>query len=211
MLTLGLITTLIVTMLMHSSCTSDKWDVETVKFDSVNQTDEEKLLTYFQSLNLTSIDEAIEKADSLEYIAFETRMGGEEPISNAVYDVIEEYQKLKFDEYDTLETVKIKLLSVINQNKDYLTLTEYTGLIKSIDISILAMQYAIELQATSTRGTGDKVVYAIKCIFGTAGSAGLGVLAGAGVGTVTLPIIGTVSGSALGGWSGALVGIATCC
>ena len=211
MLTLGCVVTLIVAMLIPTSCTSDAWDDETEDFNTVNQTDGEKLLTYFQSLNLTSIEDAIEKADSLEYIALETRRGGEEPISKAVYDVIEEYQKLKFDEDDTLDTVRIKLLSVVNQNKDYLTLAEYTGLIKSIDLSILAMQYAVELQATTTRGMGDKLVYAIKCIGGTAGSAGLGVLAGAGVGTVTLPIIGTVSGTALGGWSGALVGIATFC
>ena len=59
-----------------------------------------------------------------------------------------------------------------------------------------------------SRSIGDSILYAVKCVAGTAGSAGLGFLAGAGVGTVTLPIVGTVSGGALGGWSGALVGVA---
>ncbi|EAE0903711.1 ComC/BlpC family peptide pheromone/bacteriocin [Listeria monocytogenes] len=52
---------------------------------------------------------------------------------------------------------------------------------------------------------------AIGCVLGTAGSTGLGFLAGVGAGTVTLPIIGTVSGGALGGWSGAAMGAATFC
>lgn len=51
----------------------------------------------------------------------------------------------------------------------------------------------------------------VKCVLGTAGSAGLGFVGGMGTGTVTLPVVGTVSGAAIGGWSGAAVGAATFC
>lgn len=51
----------------------------------------------------------------------------------------------------------------------------------------------------------------VGCVLGTAGSAGLGFLAGTGAGTVTLPIIGTVSGGAFGAWSGGAMGAATFC
>ena len=100
----------------------------------------------------------------------------------------------------------------MDNHKESLTVTEYDSLIESIDIAILGMQYAVELQNQPvSRGFGDSILSAVKCIEGTAGSAGLGFLAGAGVGTVTLPVVGTVSGGAVGGWSGALVGIAEFC
>lgn len=69
----------------------------------------------------------------------------------------------------------------------------------------------LEAPEATTRGFWSSAWKVVKCVAGTAGSAGLGAVGGAGVGTVTLPVIGTVSGTALGGWSGALVGVATFC
>ncbi len=70
---------------------------------------------------------------------------------------------------------------------------------------------SIDMFEPQSRGVWETVTKYAKCIAGTAGSAGLGILSGAAVGTVTLPIIGTVSGATLGGYSGALVGAATFC
>lgn len=197
------------------SCSSETMPVEEINENLTDTSiDGEKLYAYFQNLSLSSIEEAIEQAESMEVEAFSmiSRSGGQVEISDAVYDVIEGYNELNFDSNDDYLSIKNKLISVIALYEDELTITEYNGLLESVDIAILAMQYAVQLQdEPTTRSIGDSIWSAVKCVAGTAGSAGLGFLAGAGVGTVTLPVIGTVSGGALGGWSGALVGVASFC
>lgn len=93
------------------------------------------------------------------------------------------------------------------------TSLEYERLIESVDVTIEVIYYVMEIEASDaiSRGFWSAAWSVVKCIGGTAGSAGLGMLGGAGVGTVTIPLIWTVSGTALGGWSGALVGVATFC
>lgn len=201
------------TMMLTHSCSEEvSLNDNDRTVESYDETDGQKLFAYFQCLDYSSIEEAIEKAESLEDNTLQSRSVSENPISDAVYSVVEGYQDLNFDSSDDYESIRKKLISVVDSHKETLTEEEYDGLIESIDISILAMQYAVELQnQPMSRSIGDSILYAVKCVAGTAGSAGLGFLAGAGVGTVTLPIVGTVSGGALGGWSGALVGVASFC
>ncbi|WP_290396270.1 bacteriocin class II family protein, partial [uncultured Duncaniella sp.] len=201
------------TMLITHSCSNESpLDNNTTVESYDEETDGQKLFTYFQSLNYSSIEQAIEKAETLEDNTIQSRSTSAAPILDAVYSVVAGYQSLDFNSSDNYESIRSKLISVVDNHKESLTVTEYDSLIESIDIAILGMQYAVELQNQPvSRGIGDSILSAVKCIAGTAGSAGLGFLAGAGVGTVTLPVVGTVSGGAVGGWSGALVGIAEFC
>lgn len=207
------IVVVLATMLLTHSCSDESPIDNNTTVESFDEdTDGQKLFTYFQSLNYSSIEQAIEKAETLEDNMILSRSVSATPISDAVYSVVAEYQTLDFNSNDDYDSIRSKLISVVNNHKKDLTVTEYDGLIESIDIAILAMQYAVELQnQPASRGIGDAILSAVKCVAGTAGSAGLGFLAGAGVGTVTLPVVGTVSGGALGGWSGALVGVAEFC
>lgn len=122
-------------------------------------------------------------------------------------------KNIKADTEASPEALRIQLKEVIKNSSLSPASTEYSILIYSVDIAIEAIYYAMELEApeAKTRGFWNSAWKVVKCIAGTAGSAGLGAVGGAGVGTVTLPVIGTVSGTALGGWSGALVGVATFC
>lgn len=180
--------------------------------------DAKKIMEYYRTQQISSIDEAIVLSDDMEdqYI-WPTKADSYTEtveISEAVYDVVAEYKMVDFSELDTFVSIKAKLVEVVERDKNKLSEDEYSGLLSSIDVAIMAMEYSLELYSQEygqTRGFWDRFVYAVKCVAGTAGSAGLGVLAGSGVGTVTLPVIGTVSGAALGGWSGALVGVATFC
>lgn len=72
--------------------------------------------------------------------------------------------------------------------------SEYLAFETGIDISIVVYNYRLLFEPQS-RGVWETVTKYAKCIAGTAGSAGLGILSGAAVGTVTVPIIGTVSGA----------------
>lgn len=206
--TIGMISLIVVTTTMLYGCSKEApiEDSQSQVLEELNEG--QKLFTYFKSLNLSSIEEAIDEAEALENQINTSRSTEIDTISDAVYSVIEEYKKIDLDEDEDYESLRLKLIDVVDNHKSVLTLKEYEGLIKSIDISILAIQYAVELK-------GEPVSRSfwggVKCVLGTAGSAGLGFLAGSAAGTVTVPFLGTVSGAAIGGWSGAMVGVAEFC
>lgn len=95
------------------------------------------------------------------------------------------------------EALRLQLKEVINKSNLSKESQEYLILTNSVDIAIEAIW--------------SSAWQVVKCVAGTAGSAGLGAIAGASVGTITLHVVGTVSGTAVGGWSGSLVGIASFC
>ena len=171
------------------SCSNDSEEVinssknESTKFNEITQ-----IKSAFESKDFQSIKDASAYANSL--------IQDIKPISEA-----------------SPEALRIQLKEVIKNSSLSPTTTEYSILMYSVDIAIEAIYYAMELEApeATTRGFWSSAWKVVKCVAGTAGSAGLGAVGGAGVGTVILPVIGTVSGTALGGWSGALVGVATFC
>lgn len=186
---------------------------ESTEFNEITQ-----IKSAFESKDFQSIKEASVYANSLiQDIKPISRAINEddyiENISPEVLEVIESMKNIKADTEASPEALRIQLKEVIKNSSLSPASTEYSILIYSVDIAIEAIYYAMELEApeAKTRGFWNSAWKVVKCIAGTAGSAGLGAVGGAGVGTVTLPVIGTVSGTALGGWSGALVGVATFC
>lgn len=201
------------------SCSNDS---EEVTINSKNELTEfseiAQIKSAFESKDFKSVEEASAYANSL--------IQGIKPISRAINEddyvenispelmgVIESMKNIKADTESSPEALRIQLKEIVKNSTLSPTSTEYGILIYSVDIAIEAIYYAMELEApeATTRGFWDTAWKVVKCVAGTAGSAGLGAVGGAGVGTVTLPVIGTVSGTALGGWSGALVGVATFC
>lgn len=186
---------------------------ESTEFNEITQ-----IKSAFESKDFQSIKEASVYANSLiQDIKPISRAINEddyiENISPEVLEVIESMKNIKADTEASPEALRIQLKEVIKNSSLSPASTEYSILIYSVDIAIEAIYYAMELEApeAKTRGFWNSAWKVVKCIAGTAGSAGLGAVGGAGIGTVTLPVIGTVSGTALGGWSGALVGVATFC
>lgn len=201
------------------SCSNNSEEVinssknESTEFNEITQ-----IKSAFESKDFQSIKEASVYANSLiQDIKPISRAINEddyiENISPEVLEVIESMKNIKADTEASPEALRIQLKEVIKNSSLSPASTEYSILIYSVDIAIEAIYYAMELEApeAKTRGFWNSAWKVVKCIAGTAESAGLGAVGGAGVGTVTLPVIGTVSGTALGGWSGALVGVATFC
>ena len=172
----------------------------------------------FESKGFKSVEEAAAYANSLiQDIKPISRAINEddyvERISPEVMEVIESMKNIKVDTEASPDTLRLQLKEIVQNSTLSPNSQEYNILMNSVDIAVEAIYYAMELEApkATTRGFWGTAWKVVKCVAGTAGSAGLGAVGGAGVGTVTLPVIGTVSGTALGGWSGALVGVATFC
>lgn len=172
----------------------------------------------FESKGFKSVEEAAAYANSLiQDIKPISRAINEddyvERISPEVMEVIESMKNIKVDTEASPETLRLQLKEIVQNSTLSPNSQEYNILMNSVDIAVEAIYYAMELEApkATTRGFWGTAWKVVKCVAGTAGSAGLGAVGGAGVGTVTRPVIGTVSGTALGGWSGALVGVATFC
>ena len=174
------------------------------ELDEVNEISQIK--SAFESKGFKSVEEAAAYANSL--------IQDIKPISRAINE--DDYVERISPEVDTEaspETLRLQLKEIVQNSTLSPNSQEYNILMNSVDIAVEAIYYAMELEApkATTRGFWGTAWKVVKCVAGTAGSAGLGAVGGAGVGTVTLPVIGTVSGTALGGWSGALVGVATFC
>ncbi|MCD7923251.1 MAG: bacteriocin class II family protein [Bacteroides sp.] len=132
-------------------------------------------------------------------------------LSDEGWDVFEKKMtKADLSKCENLASMRKVLMDILTNSSLSEYSSEYIAFEMGIDISITVYNYRLSFEPQS-RGVWDTITEYAKCIAGTAGSAGLGILTGAGVGTVTLPVIGTVSGAALGGYSGALVGAATFC
>lgn len=202
-----------------SSCGNES---EELVADSKNtQTEVDDILQIkntFESKGFKSIEEAALYANSLVQEI--------KPISKAINEddyaknispeamlVIENMRNIKVDTDASPEVLRTQLKEIVKNSSLPKASQEYNILINSVDIAIEAIYYSMELEASQamTKGFWGSAWQVVKCVAGTAGSAGLGAVAGAGVGSITLPVIGTVSGTALGGWSGALVGVATFC
>lgn len=156
----------------------------------------------FESKNFKSIKEAAFYANSLiQDIKPITRAINEddylEKLSPNVIKVIEGMKNIKPNTDKSPEALRLQLKEVINKSNLSKESQEYLILTNSVDIAIEAIW--------------SSAWQVVKCVAGTAGSAGLGAIAGASVGTITLHVVGTVSGTAVGGWSGSLVGIASFC
>lgn len=156
----------------------------------------------FESKNFKSIKEAAFYANSLiQDIKPITRAINEddylEKLSPNVIKVIEGMKNIKPNTDKSPEALRLQLKEVINKSNLSKESQEYLILTNSVDIAIEAIW--------------SSAWQVVKCVAGTAGSAGLGASAGASVGTITLHVVGTVSGTAVGGWSGSLVGIASFC
>lgn len=177
-----------------------------------------KMKELFESKNFRTINDAALYAKELvQDIKPITRAINEDDyiakISPCALLVIEKMKNIEVNTNKSPENYRQDLKQIIEDSELSKESVEYKYLLESVDITIEVIYYAMEIEASTavSRGFWDTAWSVVKCIGGTAGSAGLGILGGAGVGTVTLPIIGTVSGTALGGWSGALVGVATFC
>ena len=186
------------------------------ELDEVNEISQIK--SAFESKGFKSVEEAAAYANSLiQDIKPISRAINEddyaERIPPEVMEVIESMKNIKVDTEASPETLRLQLKEIVQNSTLSPNSQEYNILMNSVDIAVEAIYYAMELEApkATTRGFLGTAWKVVKCVAGTAGSAGLGAVGGAGVGTVTLPVIGTVSGTALGGWSGALVGVATFC
>lgn len=131
-------------------------------------------------------------------------------LSDEGWNVFEKITKADLSKCENLDSMRKVLMDILTNSSLSKYSAEYIAFETGIDISITVYNYRLSFEPQS-RGVWDTIIQYAKCVAGTAGSAGLGVLSGAGVGTVTLPVIGTVSGAALGGYSGALVGAATFC
>lgn len=131
-------------------------------------------------------------------------------LSDEGWNVFEKLTKADLSKCENLASMRKMLTDILINSTLSKYSSEYIAFETGIDISITVYNYRLSFIPQS-RGVWDTITEYAKCVAGTAGSAGLGILSGAGVGTVTLPIIGTVSGAALGGYSGALVGAATFC
>lgn len=206
-------------MFVVVSCSSDSEEAtkssknEPTKFNEITQ-----IKSAFESKDFQSIEEASAYANSLiqDIKPISRAINEDEYIENVspeVWEVIDNMRNIKADTEASPEALRTQLKEIVKNSSLSPSSTEYGILMYSVDIAIEAIYYAMELEApeATTRGFWGSAWKVVKCVAGTAGSAGLGAVAGAGVGTVTLPVIGSVSGTALGGWSGALVGIATFC
>lgn len=134
-------------------------------------------------------------------------------LSNEVMITLNRLENVMIEEDESLEDCRIKLLNILNSGPLEKDSKEYQAIKIGIDATIAVCNYKMQMETYKavTKGFWNSAWNVIKCVGGTAGSAGLGAIAGAAVGTVTLPLVGTVSGTALGGWSGALVGVASFC
>ena len=178
------------------------------ELDEVNEISQIK--SAFESKGFKSVEEAAAYANSLiQDIKPISRAINEddyvERISPEVMEVIESMKNIKVDTEASPETLRIQLKKIVQNSTLSPNSQEYNILMNSVDIAVEAIYYVMELEApkATTRGFWGTAWKVVKCVAGTAGSAGLGAVGGAGVGTVT--------SSFLGGWSGALVGVATFC
>lgn len=174
------------------------------ELDEVNEISQIK--SAFESKGFKSVEEAAAYANSLiQDIKPISRAINEddyvERISPEVMEVIESMKNIKVDTEASPETLRLQLKEIVQNSTLSPNSQEYNILMNSVDIAVEAIYYAMELEApkATTRGFLGTAWKVVKCVAGTAGSAGLGAVGGAGVGTVTLPVIGTVSGTALGG------------
>lgn len=205
----------IITILLISCNKSEEGLEKATVFEkSVENQDIIKLQALFQSKEFSNFDEVLSFSESLVTGA-DTKMRSVEniEISEEALSVVEKMQNIQVDTESSPEVYRNELNKILDDSDLDKNSSEYQALAISIEATIAAINYKMQLDMPEfhTRGFWSKAWAAVKCVGGTAGSAGLGALAGAGVGTMTVPVIGTVSGTALGGWSGALVGVATFC
>lgn len=160
----------------------------------------------FESKNFKSIKEAAFYANSLiQDIKPITRAINEddylEKLSPNVIKVIERMKNIKPNTDKSPEALRLQLKEVINKSNLSKESQEYLILTNSVDIAIEAIYYAMQIENPQaiTRGFWSSAWQVVKCVAGTAGSAGLGAIAGASVGTITLHVVGTVSGTSVGG------------
>ncbi|MGL5014903.1 MAG: hypothetical protein ACRC6V_11515 [Bacteroidales bacterium] len=202
-----------------SSCSNESEELATDSKNTQIEVDEiSQIKNAFESKGFKTIEEAALYANSLvQQIKPISKAITEDDyakdISPEAMQVIENMRNIDVDTDASPEVLRTKLKEIVKNSSLPKASQEYNILINSVDIAIEAIYYSMELEASQamTKGFWGSAWQVVKCVAGTAGSAGLGAVAGAGVGTVTLPVIGTVSGTALGGWSGALVGVATFC
>lgn len=175
-----------------------------------------KIRSLFEVQGFNTIEDAISYSNQLireNEVVSRSLSANEIEISEEALSIIDAFYEIKVNENESPEELRIRLKEIVENSSLNKDSKEYTELINSVDIAIEAIYYAMGVKApcAMSRGFWSDAWTVVKCVGGTVGSAGLGVLAGSGAGTIVLPIVGTVSGAALGGWSGALVGIATCC
>lgn len=201
---------------VNTGCNNDLEEVTSnSKTESTEFSEIIQIKSAFKNKDFNSIEEASTYANSLiqDIKPISRAVNEDDYVSPEVMDVIESMKNIETNTESSPEALRIQLKELVKNSTLSPTSTEYGILMYSVDIAIEAIYYAMELESpeAKTRGFWSSAWKVVKCVAGTAGSAGLGAVGGAGVGTVTLPVIGTVSGTALGGWSGALVGIATFC
>ncbi len=201
------------------SCQNSTEDIESVLTNETKtHSDLEIIRTAFENQNFTSVSEAANFAkETLIGINSVTRALNDDEylyeMSSEAAAVIDEMKNITVDTDSSPENLRAQLKEVIYFSKLNKESNEYYILLESVDIAMEVIYYAMHLEQSEavTRGFWSDAWSVVKCVAGTAGSAGTGALAGAGIGTVTVPVIGTVSGTALGAWSGGLVGLATFC
>ena len=175
--------------------------------------DVKKLETLLYSKEFTSYDQACDFFSALARplnATTRTESVEEVHLSDEGWNVFQNITNAKLDGCNDWESVRLALMDILKESSLEETSTEFKAFETGIDMAISVYNYRLSFEP-QTRGFWSGFSQCLRCVGGTAGSAGLGFLAGAGVGTVTLPLIGTVSGAAMGGYSGALVGAATFC
>ena len=158
------------------------------ELDEVNEISQIK--SAFESKGFKSVEEAAAYANSLiQDIKPISRAINEddyvERISPEVMEVIESMKNIKVDTEASPETLRLQLKEIVQNSTLSPNSQEYNILMNSVDIAVEAIYYAMELEApkATTRGFLGTAWKVVKCVAGTAGSAGLGAVGGAGVGT----------------------------
>lgn len=201
------------------SCDKGEVKLQNYNTESYGNNSSEELLKIrflFDEQEFKTIEDAISYSNQLireNGVVSRSLSANEIEISEEALSVIDAFYEINVNENESPEELRIRLKGIVENSSLNKDSNEYTRLMNSVDIAIEVIYYAMEVKApcAMSRGFWDDAWTVVKCVGGTVGSAGLGVLAGSGAGTIVLPIVGTISGATLGGWSGALVGIASFC